>query len=86
MANSAVDGVEHEKADSGYNSRVLAAPASAAHGHGRVGAADYLTQRRYDHGSKNYGPGWRCRQGWRPFRAPANTRPDYLLAAIDPVL
>jgi hypothetical protein len=76
VANSPVVGVEPEKADSGYNPPVFAAPASTAHGHGRVSAADYLIQCRYDHGSKNYGPGWRCRQRWRPFRGPANTRPD----------
>src|SRR5580693_7460408 len=86
VANSPIVGVEPEKVDAGYNPRVLAAPASTAHGHGRVSAADYLIQCRYDHASKNYGPGWRCRQGWRPLRGPANTRPDYLLAVIDPVL
>jgi hypothetical protein len=69
-ANSPDIGVEPEIADSGYNPRVLAAPASTARGHGRVGAADYLIQCRYDHGSKNYGPGRRCRQCWRPFRGP----------------
>src|SRR5258708_38860195 len=72
-ANSPVVGVEPEKADSGYSPGVFPAPTSTAHGHGRVGVSDYLTQCRYDHGLKNYGPGWRCRQRWRPFsfRGPA---------------
>jgi hypothetical protein len=76
VANSPVVGVEREQADSGYSPRVLPAPASTAHGHGRVGAADYLIQCRYDHGSKDHGPGRRCRQRWRPLRGPANSRPD----------
>src|SRR5208282_4126156 len=74
VANSPAVGVEPEKADSGYNPGVLPAPARTAHGHGRVSAADYLIQCRYDHGSKNYGPGWRCRQRWRPSRGPANPK------------
>lgn len=76
VANSPVVGVEPEKADSGYGPGVFPAPTSTAHGHGRVGVSDYLIQCRYDHGSKDDGPGRRCRQRWRPFRGPANTTPD----------
>jgi hypothetical protein len=48
---------EEQKECANCLDRVLHAPASAAHGHGRVSAGDYLTRRLcYDHVSKNYGP------------------------------